>query len=122
MAYHDVGPYILSDDLDVFLDLLYTSPPVLYFDPTRSKDGQIMLRPGTPKSIGVQKWLVKKKFVEKGWLFLDPATQYDPELFSLRAIVPDALAWLEGMSGMAELIGASRYKLQRMTLMFNRRS
>ena len=78
MAYATRCGYLLCDDFARFRELLASGMAVVVFE-TRRK-GEPVFRNVTLESFKCGTGLLKqrRKFRERGILFLDPATQYDP--------------------------------------------
>lgn len=75
MAYFTIGAYIFSDDFDRFYKLLVNRTPVIY---TSARD-KGTLKIGSVSNIGTQRFVLHRRFRDEKWLFIDPATQFNPE-------------------------------------------
>lgn len=82
MAYFKIGSYLFSDDFDRFFELLSQKTQVIY---TSSRaNGALNL--GSASNITMQRFALYRKFRDEKWLFIDPATQYNPETEQIHRI------------------------------------
>lgn len=103
MSYYRIGPYLFSDDFDRFYDLLASGMPVIY---TSSRDKGV-LHTARASNIGTQHFTLNRRFHDEKWLFLDPATQYDPDRES---VIRKAMTvrWGEPLISDMEIFGRAK--------------
>ena len=82
MAYFKIGSYLFSDDFDRFFELLSRKTQVIYTS-SRAK-GALML--GSISNVGTQRFQIYRKFKDEQWLFIDPATQFNPDTEEIRKV------------------------------------
>lgn len=80
---YSVGAYIFSDDFDRFYQLIRQGNFVLY----ATNKGTTAIRTGNSSTFKGEKYRLNKRFYADGIVFLDPATQYNPERFKLESII-----------------------------------
>ena len=88
MPYTECHGYVLSDDFERFMELLDAGCEVVALD-RAGNNGAGVFRPYTKKTYkcGSGRYRQRLKFMERGILFIDPRTVFDPDAYRLSARV-----------------------------------
>lgn len=76
MAYYRLGAYIMSDDFDRFFTLVVKRGESVICTSAREKGA---FRTATPSNISSQRFQMFRRWKDEQWLFIDPATQFNPD-------------------------------------------
>lgn len=79
---YSVGSYIFSDDFDRFYQLIKQGNFILY----ATNKGTTSIKTGDSRTFKGNRYRLSKRFQADGIVFLDPATQFNPERFKLESI------------------------------------
>ena len=77
MAYYRLGAYIMSDDFDRFFTLVIKRGESIIYTSAREKGA---FRTATSSNISSQRFQMFRRWNDEQWLFIDPATQYNPNM------------------------------------------